>query len=124
MTLPKILIVDDDRTTSTLLSTLFELEGFEVVTHPQPDTVLEKARALCPDILLIDCHLANRDGLAVLRALRADADFEPVPVVMTSGLDRSAECMRDGASAFVMKPFAPSDLIDLVRSLIGPARKS
>lgn len=122
--MPKILIVDDDRTTSTLLSTLFELEDFEVLTHPQPDTVLEQARALHPDVLLIDCHLANRDGLDVLRALRADADFVRVPVVMTSGLDRSIECMHHGASAFVMKPFSPTDLINLVRSLIGSARKS
>src|SRR5687767_3355567 len=59
-TVPKILIVDDDRTTTTLLVTLFQLEGFEVVTNPRPDTVRAAAREQHPDALLVDCHLADR----------------------------------------------------------------
>ena len=121
--MPKILIVDDDRTTAKLLVTLFELEGFEVQSHPRPDTVCELVRTLRPDACLIDCHLAARDGLAVLREIRADPDLSQVAVIMTSGLDRSAECLRDGANAFVLKPFPPSELIDTVRGVLESVRK-
>lgn len=120
--MPKILIVDDDRTTAKLLVTLFELEGFQVESHPRPDTVLDVVRTLHPDACLIDCHLADRDGLAVLRELRADPDLKQVAIIMTSGLDRSAECLRDGANAFVLKPFPPSELIDTVRDVLERVR--
>ncbi len=113
--MPKILIVDDDRTTAKLLVTLFQLEGFDVVTNPRPDTVRAAAREEHPDAVLMDCHLADRDGLAVLRELRADPEFSKLPIIMTSGLDRSTEALRDGANAFVLKPFPPAELIDTVR---------
>ncbi len=119
--MPKILIVDDDRTTSRLLITLFELEGFEVVADARPETVRATAHKERPDACLVDCHLADRDGLDVLRELRADPDFTALPIVMISGLDRSAECMRDGASAFVLKPFPPIELVGIVRGVMeGP----
>ncbi len=121
--MPKILIVDDDRTTAKLLVTLFELEGFEVESHPRPETVREVVRDGGYDAVLMDCHLADRDGVAVLRELRADPAFQRVPVVMTSGLDRSTECLRDGANAFVLKPFAPAELIDTVRRLLEKPEK-
>ncbi len=120
--MPKILIVDDDRTTSRLLVTLFQLEGFEVESNPRPDAIRTTVREMRPDALLIDCHLADRDGLAVLRELRSDPEFEKVAVIMTSGLDRSRECMRDGANAFVLKPFPPSELIDTVRRALEGAQ--
>jgi DNA-binding response OmpR family regulator len=64
-------------------------------------------------VLLIDCHLANRDGWGVLRAARR-SDFVRCRCD-DLGLDRSIECMHHGASAFVMKPFAHR-LINLVRA--------
>ncbi len=120
--MPKILIVDDDRTTARLLVTLFELEGFAVVANPRPDAVRATAREQHPDALLVDCHLADRDGLDVLREMRADPEFRTLPIVMTSGLDRSAECMRNGANAFVLKPFPPSELIETVRRVLEGVR--
>jgi DNA-binding response OmpR family regulator len=119
-TLPKILIVDDDRTTTNLLATLFQLEGFEVLTNPRPDDLGGLVRAQHPDVLIIDCHLADRDGVDLLRELRAAEDLGALPVIMTSGLDRSAECLREGASAFVMKPFPPAELIEAVRQALEP----
>lgn len=113
--MPKILIVDDDRTTAKLLVTLFELEGFEVDSDARPDSVHDSVRALQPDACIIDCHLADRDGVALLRELRADPDLSRVAIVMTSGLDRGKECLREGANAFVLKPFSPAELIDTVR---------
>ena len=119
--MPKILIVDDDRATSTLLRTLFEIEGFLGVVCPRPDEVLSTIRREQPDVILMDVHLAEVDSIQILRQIRVDADLLAVPVVMTSGMDVREKCEANGASAFMQKPFKPSELVALVKQQLTPA---
>lgn len=112
------MIVDDDRTTVTLLQTLLEMDGFDVTLCPRGGDVLPKARTERPDLVLMDYHLADMKGLDVLAALRADPDFASLPIVMTSGLDVSRECEAAGADRFLIKPFEPGKLATLFNQLI------
>ena len=116
-----ILIVDDDRATSTLLQTLLQIEGYDSLACPRPEEVLGTMRENNPDLVLMDYHLANAESLDTLRAIRADAELKDVPVVMTSGMDRSYVCMNAGANAFVLKPFKPSDLLDVIKKQLTQA---
>lgn len=116
--LPKVMIVDDDRTTVKLLQTLLEMDGFEVALCPRGGQVMERARVDAPDLVLMDYHLADVKGLEVLVALRADPEFADLPVVMTSGLDVSEECKAAGADEFLIKPFEPGSLGALFTALI------
>jgi DNA-binding response OmpR family regulator len=118
----KILIVDDDRATSTLLRTLFEIEGFVGVVCPKPEDVLNTVRREKPDVILMDVHLAEVDSIHILREIRVDAELRAMPVVMTSGLDVREKCEANGASAFMQKPFKPSELVALVKQQLAPAR--
>ena len=118
----KILIVDDDRATSTLLRTLFEIEGFTGVVCPRPDDVLNTVRRERPDVVLMDVHLAEVDSIGILRELRADVELQTVPVVMTSGMDMREECEANGASGFIQKPFKPVELVALIKRQVAPAR--
>ena len=118
---PKILIVDDDRATSTLLRTLFEIEGFVGVVCPKPDEVLNTVRREKPDVVLMDVHLAEFDSIHILKEIRVDAELQTTPVVMTSGMDVREKCEANGASAFMQKPFKPSELVALVRQQLTPA---
>jgi DNA-binding response OmpR family regulator len=118
----KILIVDDDRATSTLLRTLFEIEGFVGVVCPRPEDVLNTARRERPDVVLMDVHLAEVDSIDILKAIRTDAELHAVPVVMTSGLDVREKCEANGASAFMQKPFKPSELVALVKQQLTLAK--
>jgi DNA-binding response OmpR family regulator len=104
------MIVDDDRTTVTLLQTLLEMDGFDVVLVPRGSMVLEKARQEKPDIFLIDYHLSDMDGTTLARSLRADAQFARTPIVISSGLNVEDEARRAGANVFLIKPFEPRDL--------------
>src|SRR5512147_341213 len=104
-TVPKILIVDDDRATSTLLRTLFQIEGYEGIISPRPDEVLDQIKREHPDLILMDVHLADIDSVNILAAIRADKSISAVPVVMTSGMDVEEKCLNAGASAFILKPF-------------------
>jgi DNA-binding response OmpR family regulator len=118
----KILIVDDDRATSTLLRTLFEIEGFVGVVCPKPEDVLNTMRREKPDVVLMDVHLAEVDSIHILREMRVDAELQTVPVVMTSGMDVREKCEANGASAFMQKPFKPSELVALVKQQLTLAK--
>jgi DNA-binding response OmpR family regulator len=118
----KILIVDDDRATSTLLRTLFEIEGFIGVVCPKPEDVLNTARREKPDVVLMDVHLAEVDSIHILKQMRIDGELQAVPVVMTSGMDVREKCEANGASAFMQKPFKPSELVALVKRQLSPAQ--
>jgi DNA-binding response OmpR family regulator len=112
------MIVDDDRTTVKLLQTLLELDGFKVTAVPRGVDVLPTARQAKPDIILMDYHLTDTDGVEVLRELRATPEFAGLPVVMTSGLDVREEAMEAGANTFLVKPFEPEELPSLFNSLL------
>ena len=114
-----IVVVDDDPTFCGLLKTVFELEGYQVVLVPRPDDVVPEVRRVKPSLVLMDVHSGHGDTLGVLRELQADETLKMVPLVMTSGMDRSAECMAAGADVFILKPFRPSKLMAVVAELIG-----
>ncbi len=117
--MPKILIVDDDRTTSKLLQTLLELDGFEVVMASRGEEVLVLVREQTPDLMLIDYHLSDMKGVEVVTRLRTEEQFARLPIVMTSGLDMQEEAQTAGANCFLIKPFEPSRLVSVFRELLG-----
>jgi DNA-binding response OmpR family regulator len=116
--LARILIVEDDRATTGLLKTIFEMEGFKTSTCPEPDRVLDVARRDRPDLIFMDYHLAETESLPVLRQIRADSELKAIPVVMTSGLDRAEESREAGADRFVIKPYRPATLLAEIRSVL------
>lgn len=120
-TVPKIMIVDDDRTTSTLLRTLFQIEGYEGLICQRPEDVLQMIAQAQPDLVLMDVHLADVDSINILAAIRVDRIIGSVLVIMTSGMDVSEKCLAAGASAFILKPFKPSELMSLIRRQLAGA---
>ena len=117
--MPKVMIVDDDRTTVSLLQTLLELDGFEVISTGRGAEVLDLANEFQPDIFLMDYHLTDMDGVEVVAAIRDGSPFADTPIVVASGLDVEDEVMEAGANAFLIKPFEPGDLPDLFNQFIG-----
>jgi DNA-binding response OmpR family regulator len=117
--LPKILIVDDDRTTVKLLQTLLEMDGFDVIVAARGQTALELAHETQPDIFLVDYHLADMDGIELVADLRADSVFADAPIVVASGLNVEDAALNAGADKFLVKPFEPNKLADLFYGLLG-----
>lgn len=114
----KVMIVDDDSTTVKLLETLLELEGFEVVTARRGGDVVPLVEQSFPDIILMDYHLTDMDGVDVVRDLRGRAEFADLPIIITSGLNVESEARDAGASMFLLKPFEPDELSGLFKQLI------
>ncbi len=116
--MPKLLLAEDDPTMITLLRTLLKMEGFEVLTLDSHMDVVEVVKDSQPDIVLLDVHLFNQNGLDLLDALRANPDTGSTRVVMTSGLNMKDECKKHGADDFILKPYMPDDLIKVLRGVL------
>jgi DNA-binding response OmpR family regulator len=115
----KILIVDDDRATTGLLKTIFEMEGFRTVICPDPERVMDAVRRDKPDLVFMDFYLAETESLPILREIKESEAFKGIVVVMTSGLDHSEECEQAGADSFVLKPFRPAGLMEEIRAILN-----
>ncbi len=115
----KLLLVDDDRTMRMILKTLLEIEGFSVSIWEgfSFDDILDQTRATMPDLMLLDVHIREIDGLNVVRAIRQDPELARIRVLMTSGMELQDKCLTAGANAFIMKPYMPDELIQRLHSL-------
>ena len=111
----KVMLVEDDASMMYLLKTLLDLEGYEVVSLDIADDVIGKARSENPDVLMMDVHLAGKNGVDVLTQLRTHDDLMNIFVIMSSGMNVEYECRDAGANAFLLKPFMPDDLIAVIR---------
>lgn len=117
--MPKIMIVDDDRTTVRLLQTLLEMDGFEVSMASRGQQAIELAREIIPDAFLVDYHLTDMPGVELIAQLRSDSLFAATPIVMASGLDVETDALKAGADTFLVKPFEPGKLAGVFNDLIG-----
>jgi CheY-like chemotaxis protein len=111
----KILLVDDDPITKTLLKTLLEMEGFIVKPWDLGTDVMENLQMEKPDLVVMDVNLNGLNGIDVLRNIRAERKFQDVRVIMSSGMNYEDECTKEGANGFLLKPYMPDDLIKLIR---------
>ncbi len=115
----KIMLVDDDPITQTLLKTLLEMEGFQVVLWDLGTDVISSVREETPDLIVLDVNLNEVDGFDVLRELRADAQLKKTRVIMSSGMDYDERCKQEGANGFLLKPYMPEALIALIRQMVN-----
>ena len=119
-----ILILDDDKTFTGLLKTVFELEGYQAAVTTRLTDLMPVVRQVRPTLLVMDIHVGQEDTLGALRELKSDEMIKTMPVIMTSGMDRSDECLNAGADAFILKPFRPTELLEIAERFIGEQDKS
>ena len=111
----KIILAEDDHTMVSLLKTLLKMEGFEVVALDANSDVPAAVLREKPAILLMDVHLGGQNGMDIVKEIRKDSRNAKINIVMTSGLNVKDECLKRGANYFLLKPFMPDDLIDVLR---------
>ena len=103
---PRVLMVEDHPDIADLYQLKLQLEGYRVAVAPDGDTGLKLARSLKPDLILLDVHVPQLDGLQVLAALREDETTRDLLVVMCSEDDDPQlirEAQRLNAAAYLVK---------------------
>jgi len=117
----KILIVDDEPNIIKLVESRLKAHGYDVITASDGQEALDKARKENPDLIILDIMLPKLDGRQVCRMLRAEMQFNPVPIVMLTACGQAADIkdgMEGGADAYIAKPFESNTLMGIVEGLI------
>jgi two-component system alkaline phosphatase synthesis response regulator PhoP len=117
----KILVVDDEPDMLELVSFNLKAEGFEVCTAANGPEALNRARAMLPDLIVLDLMLPDLDGVAVCEILRRLPSTAAIPVIMltawSSELARAIG-LETGAEAYMTKPFSPRELVLRIKSAL------
>ncbi len=114
----KIMLIEDDPTMLSLLGTLLEFEGYESVKVKKFDNVLGEINEQNPDLILMDVHLDQVDGIELLVKIRGQEKMHDLKIIMSSGMDIGDECDAKGADAFILKPYMPDELIGRIKELL------
>jgi len=114
-----VLIVDDDQRLCKMLQRTLIYEGFDVTTATDGQEALRVVYARRPDVIVLDWMLPHLDGLDVLQALRADQNETPVLMLTArDAIEDRVEGLEGGADDYLVKPFAPAELVARVRALL------
>lgn len=123
MTLAKILVVDDEKDFRAIIGRILERAGYDVPTAADGAEALAKFASEKPDLVLLDGHLPDIDGFEVCRRLRATPAGRAVPVVLCtvrSAISNVKDGMGAGATGYLLKPFAPEELLAAVKAALAP----
>lgn len=118
----RIMAVDDSRTMREMVVFTLEQAGYSVASAEDGDKALAALRATPVDLIITDLNMPNMDGVALIRALRADPKWRTTPILMlTTESDpaKKAAGRAAGATGWLVKPFDPDRLIDVVRRVAG-----
>lgn len=116
----KILAIDDTATLRALLSQCLRDAGHEVIEAEHGVAGLAQFEKHQPALVITDLNMPVMDGIEFTRACREHPDGHSTPIVILTtetGADLKSEGRRAGATAWMVKPFAPETLLALVAQL-------
>ncbi|MBW7860815.1 MAG: response regulator [Rhodocyclaceae bacterium] len=117
----KILAVDDSASIRQMVSFTLKSQGYQVVEAVDGQDGLAKAKAQQVDLVLTDQNMPRMDGLTMVRMLRGMPNYRSVPILILT--TESSESMKAqgksaGATGWIVKPFDPNKLLEVVRKVL------
>jgi two-component system response regulator MprA len=118
-----VLIVDDDRKLLKMLQRTLVYEGLEVVTATNGTEALTRIDAHHPAVIILDWMMPEMDGIQVVQRLRAENN-QAMVLMLTArdAIENRVEGLESGADDYVVKPFAPAELVARVQALLRRAQ--
>jgi two-component system, OmpR family, response regulator MprA len=119
-----VLIADDDRKIIDMLRRTLAYEGYHVVTAADGLEALAQAQSQRPDVVILDWLMPGLDGIEVARRIR---QADPTPILMLTARDAIEDRVQgldSGADDYLVKPFAPAELLARVRALLRRSESS
>jgi CheY-like chemotaxis protein len=118
----RILIAEDEPDIRELVAFTLRFAGHEVVATSNGEEALHKASEYIPDIILMDVRMPRMTGYDACRAMKADPLLKNIPVVFLSAKGQDSEIQTGldaGAEEYMLKPFAPDQLTERVKVILG-----
>ncbi|WP_269530842.1 response regulator [Chitinimonas sp. BJYL2] len=117
-----ILTVDDSTSIRQMVSFTLKNAGYDVVEASDGNAGLSQAKSRNCQLIITDQNMPGMDGLTLIKALRALPAYKNTPILMLT--TESSDAMKQqgkaaGATGWIVKPFNPQTMIDVVRKLIG-----
>lgn len=114
----KILIVDDEKKITEIISAYLERDNFSVITAYDGKSALDTVKKFSPDLIILDLMLPEISGWDVCRTLRKDSN---IPIIMLTARDETADKivgLELGADDYVTKPFDAKELVSRVKAVL------
>ena len=118
MSIEKILIIDEDKNSCSVLRTCFEKEGCSVILSHDGEEGLLKFNALKPDVILLDVSVPKIDGWQICREIRKKSN---IPLLIISAKNETFDKVLGlelGADDYVVKPFSPKELMSRIDAIM------
>ena len=118
----RILIVDDSPSQLLGMKRIVEKLGHEIVTAEDGASGVEVAKNTMPDLILMDVVMPNLNGFQATRSITREPSTKHIPIVLVTTKDQDTDRvwgMRQGAKAYITKPFSESELADMIQQMLG-----
>jgi len=117
-----ILAVDDSASMRQMVSFTLKGAGYNVVEAVDGVDALNKAKAQAFDCVVTDVNMPNKDGISLIKDLRALPNYKFTPMLMLtteSGMDKKQQGKEAGATGWIVKPFNPDQLLKTIQKVMG-----
>jgi DNA-binding response OmpR family regulator len=118
----KILIAEDEKDIRELIVFSLSFAGFEVVPAVDGQDAVEKALEAKPDLIMMDVRMPRMTGYEACAKMKTMDEIKDIPVVILSAKGQESEIqtgLNAGAYEYILKPFAPDELIQRVKDIIS-----
>ena len=118
----KILIAEDERDIRDLVAFTLRFAGHEVHAATNGEEAVQMAPQLHPDIIIMDVRMPRMTGYEACKAMKANPDLKDIPVVFLTARGQESEIQQGleaGAEEYMLKPFAPDQLTNRVKAILG-----
>ncbi|MEW5788754.1 MAG: response regulator [Pseudomonadota bacterium] len=117
-----VLTVDDSPSIRQMVAFTLKSAGYEVLEAVDGEDGLNKAKGKQASLVLTDQNMPRMDGLSLIKALRGLPQYRSVPILMLT--TESSDAMKSagkaaGATGWLVKPFDPQKLLEVVKKVIG-----
>ena len=117
-----IMTVDDSASIRQMVSFTLKGAGYQVVEAVNGEDALKKLEVSKVDMVLADLNMPIMDGITLIRKIREKSQYKFIPVVMLtteSQADKKQEGREAGATGWIIKPFKPEQLLNVVKKVLG-----
>ena len=118
----RILIAEDEPDIRELVAFTLRFAGHEVITTSNGEEAYNKAQEIIPDLIMMDVRMPRMTGYDACRAMKQIPALKDIPVVFLSAKGQDAEIQTGldaGAEEYLLKPFAPDQLVDRVKAILA-----